>query len=237
MEVPETEFHPDLPVEEFKKWHSDDKFVIMGPNQEIPRHARILYVVIQDFMPNIEFLKKYGSQVKRLRIYCKSVNTTQNSVYAAISDNCSQNLSEIEFYDLEGDEINRFAKKFAIIERVQFKSGTIGQNVAESFKKNFSNVHKLEFSHTLTAINDRHIISEEYCNLKSFEAPYKENGTIFNESDIERALNLNKKHLRSIKLWGKLTPALLSFISDQFPQLKRLSLEKTPERVISNPPG
>ncbi|XP_055304801.1 uncharacterized protein LOC129569704 [Sitodiplosis mosellana] len=209
----------------------------MGPDQEILRHEKILYVLVHDLMPNIEFLKKYGTQIEHLRIYCKSVNKVQPSIYAVISENCSQNLKEIEFYDLEGDEINLFTKEFPVIERIQFKSGKIGQNVVDAFKRNFSNVQKLEFSHTLTTINDRRIINGYYNNLKSFEASYDESGTIFDESDIERALYMNKDHLQKIILWGVLSPTFLRFISDKFPQLKKMSIKKVPERVIAHPPN
>lgn len=235
--IPKMDFNCFLPLEEFKKRFSDDKFLFMGPYEEIPRHEKILYVIVQDIMPNIEFLKKYGSQMENLRIYCKSVNRIQPSIYAVISENCSENLKEIEFYDLEGDEINSFTKEFTKIERVQFKSGKIGQKVAEAFRKNFSKFHTLEFNDKLTVIDDRGIINGEYRNLKDFKATYDENGSIFNESDIKRALNLNKEHLRHITLWGELTPALLSAICDIFPQLERLSLGKVSERVMADPPG
>ncbi|XP_055304815.1 uncharacterized protein LOC129569711 [Sitodiplosis mosellana] len=215
----------ELVAETVKKWHLDDKFLFMGPDQEIPPHEKLLYTIVQDLMPNIKFLKNYGTQIQHLRIYCRSVNEIQPSIYAAISENCWWNLKEIEFYDLEGDEINSFTKEFPVIERVQFKSGRIGQNVAEAFKRNFSNVQTLEFSSTLTAINDPSIIKTNFQNLRELKVCFDKNGAIFNEPDIRQSLNMNQEHLQNITLWGESTSALLSFISDRFSHLKQLSLE------------
>lgn len=230
-------FHSDLPDADFEKWCSDDKFLILGRDEQIPSYERTLYVVVRDIMPNSVFLKKYGRLVENLRIYCKGVNQNEPSIYGEISDNCS-NLKDIEFYDLEGNEVNRFnsMKMFDKIERVQFKSGQIGQNIAHPFKMLFKNVEKLEFSHELTAILDRDIIKTEYQQMKRFEASVDTNGKGFNESDIKNALELNKSHLQQITLWGELSPMFLRFISEEFSQLWKLSMESVPECVITAPP-
>lgn len=216
-----------------KKWSSDDKFLLMGSTQKIPPHEKMLYVIVQDSMPNIKFLKKFGSYVKYLRIYCKSVNKEEPSIYTVISENCWQNLKEIEFYDLESDEINRFTEKFTVIERVQFKSGIINENVANAFKRNFSHVQRLEFCETLTAINGWSIINKNYYNLKELKVCYDKSIGIFNGSDVRQALNMNQEHLQYLTLWGESTPELLSFISGTFPQLTQLSLEGVPERLLT----
>lgn len=231
-------FHRRIADEEFKKWCSDDKFLIMGPGQEIPRHEKILYIIVRDLMPNSEFLKKYGHLIKRLRIYCEGINKTEPFIYNEISENCSENLQEIEFYDLEGDEPHKFQKQFEKIERVQFKNGTIGHkswNATKAFKENFSNVRQMEFSHKLTAINDRDIINQHYPNLEHFEASYNDDGKIFNESNIMNALKLNKKHLKTMKLWGKLSPGMLKFDSEEFPDLEKLSIKGVPQSVFTYP--
>lgn len=213
----------------------------MGPGKEIPRHEKILYVIVRDLMPHSEFLKKYGHLVKRLRIYCEGINKTEPFIYNEISENCSENLQEIEFYDLDGDELNKFHKQFAKIDRVQFKNGTIrstgfgGQSTAKAFRKNFSNVRQMEFSHKLTAINDRDIINQHYPNLEHFEASYNDDGKIFNESNIKNALKLNKKHLKMMKLRGKLSPGMLKFDSEEFPDLENLSIKDVPQCVFTYP--
>lgn len=230
-------FRLDLPDADFEKWCSDDKFLILGRHENIPSYERTLYVVVRDIMPNSVFLKRYGRHVENLRIYCKGVNQNEPSIYGEISDNCS-NLKDIEFYDLEGNEMNSFnsTKMFDKIERVQFKSGQIGQNTAHPFKTLFKNVEQLEFSHELTAIHDQDIIKTEYQRLKRFEVSYDTNGQGFNESDIKNALEMNKYHLQWITLWGELSPMFLRFISEAFPQLWNLSMKSVPERVITAPP-
>lgn len=214
------DFHHLFPTECFDEHRANIKYIITGTNTDIPQHERMIHVVVRDHMTNVEFLKKYGRYVQYMRIHCKGINKYEPTVYQEINDHCP-NLKEIEFYDMEGQEFNKFNRNFAKIESVRFKSGIIGENTALAFKRHFSNVAKLEFvSHVF--VRDTNVINGQLHNLKEIDVHL---GWLqFHESDIQKTLQLNKDHLRRLTLRGEVTPMLMRFVNDTIPQLEQLSL-------------